>query len=383
MTRLTEQVSRIAPTLYYGKDFGYHACPDHPQNVIEQGLKLIERVRQAGLTVDTDTFMIASWLHDAGYGLRPNHIYLPCGSKFRPAASKEEVSAYLARCLLTDLGAPLPLIERVSEAILGTHWQHPLTSVEAQVLAAADLHNVGLTDFSTMVANTELLYQEAIRLKGEEIPYPAFVRGCLNLLGRYCARRIHLTPSYHLPDGRSAWHLGAISNLIRLARQTWGNQVRIVIEQALGTYSVACAEERPVFSPDTLLLAAQAPDLQTNLADMVQTHYHRLGAQAPMVAMFPREAGRLSLVDDTVDAYYLSFADLSTYLQAEYPAREITRILRPEGKLHLYASAEGLTPYMAGGYEKALTHFLRGTPLKKDYETREGPAGWELVYIKR
>ena len=199
---------------------GFHVG-EHRLEVLDAAQVLSALALSQGIQVDGQVVVLAANWHDAGMALSPNDVYIHEDNGVRPAHSSEEIAAELFDRAGQRVGAPKRLIHAVKGAIVSTNPMVPPKSTEAKILAAADVHGVGFDPYDEFVSNTRALWDEAKWRQARDIDWPDFVRGSMQYLGLFIARDIRLTQRYFDEQRRSAWHLGAVENILGLSREVW------------------------------------------------------------------------------------------------------------------------------------------------------------------
>jgi hypothetical protein len=324
------RLSRLAQPLY--PSTGYHTW-QHALEVFDRTRLIGNRLQKLGIPYNRKATDYAALLHDILYGLPAPMYLVPLATGFRSATSKEEVATVVARYLLEKLHVDGRTIDISCSAIMGTHPDTPLTHIEQMVVAAADLNIV--VPFTVFRAQSETLRKEAAQLSGVGQILPTeFYRGSINYLGRYLMRRIQLTEEYFTSGGQSAFHLGALANIVQLARRTWKNG-RVVGEVAVGKTPLILSEQYRLADDDLFIrvdLNPRDPLLPT--FHHLQADYKARGLMAPMTVFIPREERALSIPDRALDRLYLNNCWLRTLeRQNIFPLTELVRTLRPGGDL--------------------------------------------------
>lgn len=385
---LVRRFEQAIAATWMGPTYDFHSYPSHAEQVRNDCHLLADIVESFGTLVDRNVLDCAAIGHDAGFGLRLAHFFVPDGrGGFRNPISKEELSAYLCGRLLADLGASETFILQVRIAILATSPDGHLSTVEAKILAAADLKRVGFGSFAEFRTNSKRLRFEAEKLGGVVIPASRFTRGSIGYLGLFSARRNRLTRHYLDRNNRSAWHVGATGHMASLARQTWGAKARIVLELESGALPVGCVGDAPVFDENTVcFITTHRWETRRQALRSIGRHYADLSVAPPMVAAFPTEESAISVRDHFADELYLPAGAVGRYIQAGFAPAELARVLVRNGTLHLYEKEiPGLEhpPFIETGDVDRVTEWLRSGGFAAEYETNERPFGREIVYAHR
>lgn len=199
---------------------GYHTL-EHRNEVMEDRRRIGCRVLRYGFEPDDDIGDTAAAWHDAAIALIPKDVMTKQDGAWEPASCSEEVASAMFDNEAQRLELPEDFRWGVRGAIMGTSPSGALDSLEAKLLAAADTKGVGFGSYEQFVGNTHKLWHEAKWRGAKQIDWEDFVVGSINYLGLFMSRNIHLTPEYLDGHGRSAWHLGAVNNILRLANETW------------------------------------------------------------------------------------------------------------------------------------------------------------------
>ena len=186
----------------------YHVW-EHVQRNEEVVLKLIERFRESGRSVDKEIVLQANILHDAFYHVPPHCLGFE---------SKEHLAACFAYHRLIQLGATEEHARTVEFVIAATNPLIEFESMEALILRAADLAGIAV-DFDIFENNTWRLFEEAKRF-GFIHPYERFVRDSLRHLAVYLVKDLRVTGEGTDGHGVSTFHLNAMRNILALARKS-------------------------------------------------------------------------------------------------------------------------------------------------------------------
>jgi hypothetical protein len=266
---------------------GFHVA-EHGAEVLNVAQELSALVLAEGIRVDGQVIVLGSKWHDAGMAFTPSDFYIHDKDTVRPAANNEEVAVELFTQAATRVDAPRRLIRSVNGVIASTNPLVMPKTTEAKIMAAADIHGVGFDPYDKFVAGTRALWHEAKWRQGREIEWSDFVKGAMGYLGLFMARDIHLTPRYYDEQRRSAWHVGAVSNVLGLAHEVWDDEVT-----AQGSWT-ASHDFRLSLGNDseqvdiTLPVNARTVPLPNDLLDSLRISSHV--ARKPGVA---KEVGRL------------------------------------------------------------------------------------------
>lgn len=341
LTTSLVNIERLMPVLYPEMEhLPYHGL-EHPQHVRERARILIERCRLHGIEIDQFSVKVieaAALLHDALAAIPPQTLGFQ---------SAEELAAHFTFHLLIRYGVDAPTALRTAETIFGSHALCEPISIEQKILRAADLWNVG-GSYPAFAEETNQLYRESLNLTGEQGSFLTFIRGSYAYLQLYLWRMIELTPEAHDSQGRSTWHMKAISNLHTLAATAIGPQEELPVR--LFVFDSPAAE-------DVLLerYAAIDPDgprdfrvLQAPLERQREDLLAKIREIATMGFAFvtPGASRALSIPQRFCDEVHVLDA-------TQENLGELLRVLKPQGKLFVHQFA-GNT---AADFETAVTAF--------------------------
>lgn len=197
----------------------------HAIEVRDRALKFAELAASQGRGVDFEAVELAALGHDACFG-----------ADYRRAGftSMEEMSANVCVQVLIGLGVSRDTADTVKTAILATHPQGTLRTVEAKILRAADLG--GLADD----------YEEGFdRLMSEIGAKDArqFYLESLKLLMRYLWPEIRLSDGFYNLRGASGWHNRVLDNLVGHFRRLFDEPV--VLEVGAGANPIVLQMDTP------------------------------------------------------------------------------------------------------------------------------------------
>jgi predicted metal-dependent HD superfamily phosphohydrolase len=178
----------------------------HALAVAEEGRRIVDRCRAAGIVIDADVVHYACLLHDAGY--RDDHAA-------RGFESKEAYSAELAADVLDRCGVDRRVAAAVREAILSTHCDAHCASVEARAVRAADLSGLG-ADFASFRDDAVKLKHEHEIMTGEDLPWDTWREVACRRIAAFLRERLDLTAADVDASGDSVLAVRARENVRRL-----------------------------------------------------------------------------------------------------------------------------------------------------------------------
>ena len=193
-----------------GEVLRYHNWEGHISDLRMFGLQLCDRCETVGLPVDRLALVAAILGHDT---------LLTFDERLIGMTSKEQLASFYSYNLLRELGAPEVFARKVEGIINATHVKVEPVTTEQKIMRAIDVRNVG-GPYEEFWPNTVKLYEEARNLSGREISFEQFVNGSLTFLSEFFPLMIQLTPDALDGDGRSRWHMGGLSNVMRLFKDS-------------------------------------------------------------------------------------------------------------------------------------------------------------------
>jgi|SRR5579871_2085578 len=314
-TRERQLLVDLSEPLYLGR--GYHTV-EHRDAVIEDRLSLGSLALAHGVQSDEDTGIVAAAWHDAAIGVKPKDIFVEEAGVLVPASSNEQVASVMFDKEAGRLSIPTGFRREVMAAILGTNPQGELATIEAKLLAAADIRGVGLGSYEQFLANTYKLRDEAQWRSAQKIDWPDFVAGSINYLGLFVGRNIHVTPRYFDESKRSAWHVGAVENILKLGQDTWADL----------TVSGELTDGIEMRGKDWLT----SRNLQINLSTdgvLKEAEEGYVGKPAEMKLSVPVEGRAFSVPDEIFDRLEIE----KSTLRSPRVVREAGRVLKVTGML--------------------------------------------------
>ena len=208
MLNLIPRAERAIDVVYASPDrMPYHGA-EHPYDVLQRALKLIEKLEQSGEAVDLITVVCGALLHDAFMGLSPKQF------GFETA---EHQAAEFAYALALQHGVPEKKAAKLRDIIVSTNHGIDPESVEAKVLRAADLALLA-ADYPEFKDSTDKLREEARLKRGPaaELGWQDFLPGAYNYLSNYVGYMIALTADAYDDSGRSVFHSKFVGNVDQL-----------------------------------------------------------------------------------------------------------------------------------------------------------------------
>jgi HD superfamily phosphodiesterase len=348
-----EQVWRQAQGLY--STIGYHTW-GHAVEVMERAVHFAERARRYGIPVRLDVLKKACLLHDLLYWLNPEDFIVRDQGQYRSAQDREEVAIVTTRSILSRAGFSQEEITAVEIAIDGSRVTSPLLSVEAKLLAAADLGGVA-GPYGEFFAANEALRQETAFLSGKPIlPRATWARRSMPIMARYLARRIEVTPEYLNAARQSQFHLAADGNLEAYLKQNsgFGHELPIIgeLDSSPAPFFTTCDIEMPFAG----IYIGINGDETARLAclDTIQTAHSKRHGSPSYAFVIPGEKQGISLPDNLLQLLVVrnSLRGLSRF---RLPLLETRRVLRPDGQLCVIeTSGQDFTPLHQDTYQRGV-----------------------------
>jgi len=198
----------------------YHG-QGHPQLVWNNARKLIERAKRFGVDVNEHAVRDAVALHDVFSQITPQLL----GFK-----NAEHLASHFAYNFLRQHGSTedhARLVERV--IVASNPFANPALPEEI-IMRAADLGN--LLDEYTEFRSASLAFHREMELKaGHSIAWESHIPQCYQYLSIFLWRMLTLTPNAYDDAGRSHFHMHALENLARFARDQLSSQeIKMVAE---------------------------------------------------------------------------------------------------------------------------------------------------------
>ncbi len=345
MERQILALRRRAETLY--GTLPYHNWRHASVDVWGNAQLLMERCRRYGVKYNPLVVEIGCILHDLGYALDPRDTLVEIANRRMFAPHREAIHSYLAARLMTRFGFDDSTIQAVLPTIDATHPDTLPTEANAIIVAAADTMLVGLGQYRQFATNGELLRQEIELLNGIELPKTAAVRGGMSFLGQFTARDLHLGPEYYTPEGISAWHLGAMHNIVRQCREA-GLAKQVIVDLTSNGVPAASIGNDTSLTGDVLHISL-GPNWKSRRRAMRQVteHAKQLGMPAPIAIAIPDTPERLSLPGRLADTVNGSVAELIRLKNRGFDLTELRRVLKPGRPLTVYEVQAGhpTTPF--------------------------------------
>ena len=130
-------------------------------------------------------------------------------------ATKEALSAHIAREVLGKKPQPPELINRVEKAILCTIRDASCVTTEEHAVRAADLSGLA-AEYSVFRRNTELLKLEYEMLFGQPVNWEEWKKRATNIIELYLTQELRLTRYFSGQPGQSPFHKKVKQNLLQL-----------------------------------------------------------------------------------------------------------------------------------------------------------------------
>lgn len=272
----------------------YHGWA-HIEETERYALALIERCKQYNVQVNEAALLLAVYLHDAFYAVPPGYFMNRFG---RLIKTREMFAAELARQYLQDrFGLPADLTEAVYEIIMATHFSVIPETPEAMLMRAADLANLA-GPYNAFSQNWDCLYKESCLINGSEVGEEDFALKTAGFLPLYLWAKIRLTPEYFDVRGASAFHTGAMGNIVRKVRETCGD-VRVVAEVGPGMMPIVYDER---FQNERLIYIGIDLNEKVFPRLLKQIDLRRAtGCKIGPTYLLPGEAACLPLLNEMVD----------------------------------------------------------------------------------
>lgn len=386
MERILERFRDVCRVGYLQLEPSYHNF-EHALDVERTAQELADIVRRNGTKVDLNLLRAAAWGHDLRFDIDPATFSVADEGSWRSTTCKEEVAAHMSANALYELGASAQFAYAVKQAIMATNPAYGFSSVEGMLLAAADLRLVGHGSYRSFLANGELLRLEAERLSGRPISPKSMACGAASYLGLFTARRIMLSPNYFTEDGRSAWHMGAITNICRMVRDKRDDpQTRVIAELSDSSLPLAAVGSGPSFSPtDIYIFVGRTWKKRKTALASLGNAFKRWGLEPLIALSLPVEEGVISCPSRLFDEIYVPAGEAYRYAVEEVDrpssAGDWRRLLKAGGTLHLYEKqVTGLGPaYRDTGQMAELIEWLK--PKRFIYQGEESPPyGWGAIF---
>lgn len=192
----------------YDTRLPYHNF-SHVMESLQVSRELIQRCRDADLTVKPEVIYSALLFHDAGY--QNDHQQYDFDSK-------EAYSAALAAPVLGDYGIPEDAINAVQTAILATRCGADCPTREARIVRAADLYGIGYA-YPLFVQNAWRLWREEILLSGTAVSWEHWRDHAATVLAQFLDDDLGFSPGCYAADGEAWLNKRGRGNLERLRRE--------------------------------------------------------------------------------------------------------------------------------------------------------------------
>lgn len=362
---------------YPSRHLGFYHDEMHPYRVWQGCQRIVRRLRQfyPQMQIETEVLHCAAYLHDILMNL-PGWLTMGIEGAQVNFSVKEEQIGRVAYELCRRFGAPAEFAHMVQVAIEGTSPQGKLESLEANILAAADLASVA-QGWETYEADFIRLVKEASTLSGKEIEPAKFAAGSMRLLGLYLQRVIRLTPAFFDPSGRSSWHLGLITNLSRLA-ETYLGQPSTVVDLCGEEVPLGVLSPQPEFAGSIYVTCGQEKEQRRTTWQTLPNIYQQLELPSPFCLALPDQQKALSLPDHSATQVAIS---LESWVQDLLPGgltpEEVARVIKPtDGQIIYYCHDEHLL-------HPAVLQAMRLTPPnlhRLGDKKRVGQDRWQILY---
>lgn len=192
----------------YDTRLPYHNF-SHVMETLLISRELIQRCRDADLTVQPEVIYGALLFHDAGY--RDDHQQLGF-------TSKEAYAAALAARMLSDYGIAAAVNCAVQAAILATRCGAECPTREARIVRAADLSGLG-HDWRLFRQNAWRLWREEILLAAKPIAWESWRDQAVAMLECFLADDLGFSPRCYAADGEAWLNKHGRKNLERLRHE--------------------------------------------------------------------------------------------------------------------------------------------------------------------
>lgn len=293
LENVVARVREEAPMFY--APLPYHGW-SHIEETERYALALIERCKKYNVQINKAALLLAVYLHDAFYSVPPGFFRVDTGQK---VTSREMFAAEFARrYLLEYLGVPAELAEGVYSIIMATHFSVIPDTPEAMLMRAADLANLA-GPYDIFGQNWYSLYRENCLINGQALTEEEFALKTAGFLPLYLWAKLQLTPEYYNDRGASAFHTGAVGNIVRKVREVCGEVIRVVAEVGPGLMPIVFNErfqdERVIYigiDSDTKVLPRALKHIGAKRAT---------GCQIGPTYLIPGEAAHLPLLNKMVD----------------------------------------------------------------------------------
>lgn len=197
-----------AAAMLYDTRLPYHNF-SHVMEALAISRDLIQRCRDADMSVQPEIVYGAILFHDAGY----QHDHQQGGHE-----SKEAYSALLAGRVLNGYGFAALRIEAIQQAILATRCGAPCTTLEARIVRAADLAGLA-SPYRLFMLNARRLWREEVILSNHEMSWQDWRDQAANILDRFLGEDLGFSPACYAADGVAWLNKHGMDNLERLRQE--------------------------------------------------------------------------------------------------------------------------------------------------------------------
>lgn len=280
----------------------YHGV-SHPGAVLKHAQQLCARLRDAGIEVDETALRRALVLHDSLAHLNPELL------GFR---TSEELAANVVYRFSKNSGASEAEARRAEGIVLATSPHFRPRTPEEIVARTSDLANVAAGYESFSRATLKLHEENALRV-GRVTPFEQWLPRSFQYLGLFLWPMLELTPQAYDSMGRSHWHTRALTNIIRMWRETYGGSRPVVVE----VMEANQLKRRWNGAADVLWIGVQKDE-----RDREDLSAAMEASEGGTQIVVPGSGARMPLPDRCVDEILLSGDSEDLRREAERVARE-------------------------------------------------------------
>lgn len=377
--RIEKYIRSLHPNLPYHNG-------NHHEIVRQRAHKLVQLVRELGMSVDDEVVDHAALLHDILVPLDQSVVYVHGCNGYQPCQSKEDVARYFSGCVLRKFGYDDPFIDKVCGSIAATNPMGDLTPVENQILRAADLGGLMLP-YDNFNTDWEAIREESAILQGkDEIDPITFARGTIAYLCLFLMWRIELTSHYFDESGASTFHVKALGNIIRKLHDVWGEgNLHVVGEFGCGRMP-APVDMPELFDANTLYLGTDIGVRDMHFAHEQLKATKKLSPQRyPMCMLIPGENKGVSFPTGCLDTMVVRNG-LKDIRWTGFPFIQLVRPLKRGGQMIVVETyqADGAS---RTGYNEPLNRYLvqtqmEGLGLTHIATTKVDAGGWRMEFHK-
>lgn len=379
MNQLMNALRRKAEALYH--TLPYHNW-QHAQEVWANAQALMARYAHTDLAFDPLIVECECLLHDISGALDTSDVYVPRGTRTKGVHAREDYQAFWAGTVMHRLGFSDSYCTAVARGIRTTHPDVLPTEPHEIVLAAADVSPVGYGSYRSFVEGGNLLAKEAAILSGKTIDTKLGIRFGMSYLGLFTARRLSLGNYYHTPEGQSAWHLGAMHNIIRRCREA-GLAEKVVVDlHSNGVPAGSVGTEVNMTGDVTHISIGPKWKQRRRAMQQLTRHAAQQGALPPVLIAVPNEPTRLSIPNHVADGLYVSTSELLRLKRLGiFNPSELNRVLKKAGTVTLYETqgARPTTPFVETYGFDTMTAWLKSAGLTLG-DTHPTEYGYAAIY---